>query len=42
MATQIRPLDLQAAITVNRAGGARYLPPLPISLPMTFPSNYYQ
>lgn len=42
MATQIRPLDLQAAITVNQAGGACYLPPLPISLPMTFPSNYYQ
>ena len=41
MATQIRPLDLQAAITVNNAGGAVYLPPLPKSLPMTFPSNYY-
>jgi prepilin-type N-terminal cleavage/methylation domain-containing protein len=41
MATQIRPLDLQAAITVNNAGGALYLPPLPKSLPMTFPSNYF-
>jgi hypothetical protein len=41
MATQIRPLDLQAAVTVNNAGGAIYLPPLPKSLPMTFPSNYY-
>jgi prepilin-type N-terminal cleavage/methylation domain-containing protein len=41
MATQIRPLNLQAAITVNNAGGAIYLPPLPKSLPMTFPSNYY-
>lgn len=41
MATQIRPLNLQAAITVNNAGGAIYLPPLPESLPMTFPSNYY-
>jgi len=41
MATRIRPLDLQAAITVNNAGGAIYLPPLPKSLPMTFPSNYY-
>jgi len=41
LATQIRPLDLQAAITVNNAGGAIYLPPLPKSLPMTFPSNYY-
>ena len=41
MATQIRPLDLQAAITVNNAGGAIYLPPVPKSLPMTFPSDYY-
>jgi prepilin-type N-terminal cleavage/methylation domain-containing protein len=41
MATQIRPLNLQAAITVNNAGGAIYLPPLPKSLPMTIPSNYY-
>ena len=41
MATQIRPLDLQAAITVNNTGGATYLPPIPKSLPMTFPSNYY-
>lgn len=41
MATQVRPLNLQAAITVNNAGGAIYLPPLPKSLPMTFPSNYY-
>ena len=41
MATRIRPLNLQAAITVNNAGGAIYLPPIPKSLPMTFPSNYY-
>ncbi|TAM83078.1 MAG: prepilin-type N-terminal cleavage/methylation domain-containing protein [Acidobacteria bacterium] len=41
LATQIRPLNLQAAIVVNNAGGAIYLPPLPKSLPMTFPSNYY-
>lgn len=41
MATQIRPLDLEAAITVNKAGGATYLPPIPKSLPMAFPSNYY-
>ena len=41
MATQIRPLDLSAAISVNNAGGAIYLPPMPKSLPMTFPSNYY-
>ncbi len=41
MATQIRPLDLAAAISVNNTGGAIYLPPVPESLPMTFPSNYY-
>lgn len=41
LATQIRPLDLQAAIAVNNSGGAIYLPPIPKSLPMTFPSNYY-
>jgi prepilin-type N-terminal cleavage/methylation domain-containing protein len=41
MATQIRPLNLQSAIAVNSGGGAIYLPPLPKSLPMTFPSNYY-
>jgi prepilin-type N-terminal cleavage/methylation domain-containing protein len=41
MATQIRPLDLSAAISVNNAGGAIYLPPMPKSLPMTIPSNYY-
>ncbi len=42
MATQIRPLDLSAAINVNNAGGTSYLPLLPPSLPMAFPSNYYQ
>ncbi|MCL5671514.1 MAG: prepilin-type N-terminal cleavage/methylation domain-containing protein [Acidobacteria bacterium] len=41
MATQIRPLNLTAAVNVNNAGGAIYLPPMPASLPMTFPSNYY-
>jgi prepilin-type N-terminal cleavage/methylation domain-containing protein len=41
MATQIRPLNLSAAISVNNAGGAIYLPPMPKSLPMAFPSNYY-
>lgn len=41
MATQIRPLNLAAAVRVNNAGGAIYLPPIPRSLPMTFPSNYY-
>lgn len=41
MATEIRPLNLTAAINVNNVGGAIYLPPMPASLPMTFPSNYY-
>lgn len=42
MATQIRPLNLNAAIVVNSAGGANYLPLLPKTLPMTYPTNYYQ
>ncbi len=42
MATQIRPLNINEAIAVNNAGGTPYLPPLPASLPMTFPTNYYQ
>ncbi|PYV18299.1 MAG: hypothetical protein DMG21_05410 [Acidobacteria bacterium] len=42
MATQIRPINLAAAIAVNNAGGATYLPPLPQTLPMTNPTNYYQ
>ena len=41
LATRIRPLNLSAAISVNNAGGAIYLPPMPKSLPMTIPSNYY-
>lgn len=41
MATEIRPLDLSAAISVNNAGGAIYLPPTPACLPMAFPSDYY-
>jgi len=41
MATQIRPLNLSAAISVNNTGGAIYLPPMPKSLPMAFPSDYY-
>ncbi len=42
LATQIRPLNLNAAISVNVAGGANYLPLLPKTLPMTNPTNYYQ
>jgi len=42
MATQIRPLDLAAAIAVNQAGGGKYLPLLPADLPMANPANYYQ
>jgi len=42
MATQIRPINLAAAISVNNTGGAIYLPPLPKTLPMTNPANYYQ
>lgn len=42
MATQIRPLDLAAAVAVNQAGGGKYLPLAPAGLPMANPSNYYQ
>jgi len=42
MATQIRPLNLAAAVAVNNAGGSRFLPPLPAGLPMSKPENYYQ
>jgi type II secretory pathway pseudopilin PulG len=41
MATQIRPLDLAAAISVNQAGGGKFLPKLPAGLPMANPANYY-
>lgn len=34
MATQIRPLNLAAAVTVSQAGGYRFLPALPPDLPM--------
>src|SRR5439155_6089624 len=37
MATQIRPLNLAAAVAVNNAGGSRFLPPLPAGLPMSKP-----
>ena len=42
MATQIRPLDLAAAVAVNQSGGGKYLPLLPAGLPMANPANYYQ
>ncbi len=44
MSTQIRPVNLWAAVTVNTTGGARNLPDTPVGLPMSFPnplSNYY-
>ena len=41
MATQIRPLNLNAAINVNNSFGGLYLPPTPASMPMTYASNYY-
>lgn len=41
MATQIRPLNLSAAINVNNTNGGLYLPPNPKSLPMAIPSGYY-
>jgi hypothetical protein len=42
MATQIRPLNLAAAVSVNQSGGGQYLAKMPNDLPMTNPSNYYQ
>jgi prepilin-type N-terminal cleavage/methylation domain-containing protein len=41
MATQIRPLNLNAAINVNNSYGGLYIPPTPNTLPMTNPANYY-
>ena len=41
MATQIRPLNLTAAINVNYSNGGLYIPPTPKSLPMATPTNYY-
>jgi prepilin-type N-terminal cleavage/methylation domain-containing protein len=42
MATQIRPLNLAASVSVDTAGGGKFLPPQPLGLPMAIPSNYYQ
>jgi hypothetical protein len=40
MATQLRPLNLSAAVAINMAGGARYMVKLPPGLPMTYPTGY--
>jgi len=40
MATQIRPLNLSAAVAINMAGGAKYMVKLPAGLPMTYPTGY--
>jgi len=40
MATQIRPLNLSAAVAINGAGGSRFMSKTPPGLPMTFPTGY--
>ncbi len=42
MATQIRPLNMSAAITTNQLGGYKYLPPKPLDVPLVVGSGYYQ
>jgi hypothetical protein len=42
MATQIRPLNLAAALAVNQSGGGRFMSTLPKDLPMNDPGSYYQ
>ncbi|MDE3178933.1 MAG: prepilin-type N-terminal cleavage/methylation domain-containing protein [Acidobacteriota bacterium] len=42
MATQIRPVNLAAAVALVSAGAATNLPQQPPGLPMADPSNYYQ
>lgn len=42
MATQIRPLNLAAAVAVNQAGGQSYMARAPLDLPMQNPASYYQ
>lgn len=42
MASQIRPLNLAAAVAVNQAGGQSYMARAPLDLPMQNPVNYYQ
>jgi hypothetical protein len=41
LATQIRPLNLAAAVGVNQAGGGKFMAKAPLSLPMTNPTGYY-
>jgi len=44
MASQIRPVNMWAAVTITSSGGTKYLGQLPQGVPMTFPSpiaNYY-
>jgi hypothetical protein len=41
MATQIRPLNLAAAVGVNQAGGGKFMAMAPLSLPMNNPPGYY-
>jgi prepilin-type N-terminal cleavage/methylation domain-containing protein len=40
LATQIRPLNLTAAIAANQSGGSKYVAKIPPGLPMTNPFNY--
>jgi len=41
MATQLRPLNLTAAVAVNEIGGYKFLPKAPLDLPMSYPAGYY-
>ena len=44
LSSQVRPVNLWSAVTINHTGGGRYLPPMPVGLPMSFPSplsSYY-
>ena len=41
MATEIRPLNLAAAVAANQIGGYKFLPKAPLDLPMVNPSGYY-
>ena len=41
MATQLRPLNLAAAVGVNQTGGGKFMAKAPLSLPMTNPTGYY-
>jgi prepilin-type N-terminal cleavage/methylation domain-containing protein len=41
MATEIRPLNLAASVTMNQIGAAKLLPKIPLDLPMANPAGYY-